>query len=352
MKQTYVMQGGAANESIKNKLHAICENPAIDRIQSSTAYVTVSGVNLLVGALCGRALSGSAWVVGLDDCITQPGAIDSLTKLPNSSVRIATAEGEFRFHPKILYFKSSTQEALAVMLIGSANLTRHALTGNVETVVVLESETPADISELDHIWHQHWQYGRTPSAAEIKSYRLDYKRARKNRNVYKPKIRATIRPKKNKPRLVLDSDEAQIDPAVATTCWIECGYITAMGRELEFKAEQGLFFGLNPTGGPPVQLTFSVSDGSDINLKVKYQGNHMWRLQMTNEVPEVKAGLRPKLAGGKLGRSPFAAVFQKKANKIHLKFVRLTSRGFNELVVKTKEQGTLGQTSARSYGWL
>jgi hypothetical protein len=85
---------------------------------------------------------------------------------------------------------------------------------------------------------------------------------------------------------------------------------------------------------------------------MKYQGNHMWRLQMNNEVPEVKVGLRPKLGGGKLGRSHFAAIFQKAANKFQLKFVRLNSRLFGTLVRKTKECGTLGQTSARTYGWF
>ena len=98
-----------------------------------------------------------------------------------------------------------------------------------------------------------------------------------------------------------------------------------MGRELEFKAEQGLFFGLNPHGEAPKYFSYIVSDGSMIQMRMKYQGNHMWRLQMTRDVPEVADGLRPVRPDGKLGRLPWVAVFNrgKRNDTYTLNFVRV-----------------------------
>ena len=46
-------------------------------------------------------------------------------------------------------------------------------------------------------------------------------------------------------------------------------------------------------------------------MNFKYQeGNAMWRLQMRNEVPEVRRGLRP-LVDGTLGRSHYVAIFER-----------------------------------------
>ncbi|WP_245631027.1 hypothetical protein [Candidatus Nitrospira nitrificans] len=146
---------------------------------------------------------------------------------------------------------------------------------------------------------------------------------------------------------------AEVDPGTATVCWIECGYVTAMGRELEFKAEQGLFFGLNPHGGDPTYLNYRVSNGTTVQLRMKYQGNHMWRLQMTKEVPEVAEGLRPRQKG-KLMRSPWVAVFERLRTKdtYRLYFVKLRSASFRQLKERSERHGTIGRTTAREYGWF
>jgi len=157
--------------------------------------------------------------------------------------------------------------------------------------------------------------------------------------------------------LVIERDSTELDPSRAITCWIECGAITAMGRELELKAEQGLFFGLNPSASDEAFFKFRVSNGSMARLRMKYQGNHMWRLQMNNEVPEVRAGLRPRLPTGKLGRSEYVAVITRMAERgtYDLAFLHLDSQDFAELQTRSQELGTVGHTTAtssgRMYGW-
>jgi hypothetical protein len=86
---------------------------------------------------------------------------------------------------------------------------------------------------------------------------------------------------------------------------------------------------------------------------MKFQKNHMWRLQMNNQVPEVAIGLRPLQEDGSLGRSPFAAVFERPAeqNLFDLRFVRLDSKMYKRILADSTKKGTIGKTSARRYGW-
>ena len=156
-----------------------------------------------------------------------------------------------------------------------------------------------------------------------------------------------------KPHTVLESDRAEISPDTARFCWIELGKNTAMGRELEFKAEQARYFGLSPRGGAAELKSFLVSSGTSTKLRLKYQANNMWRLQFTRDVPEFVAGLRPTNRDGKLGRSPYAAVFRRISgnDEFKLSFVRANSDKYLSIRSRSKSIGTLGRTTAREYGW-
>jgi hypothetical protein len=125
-----------------------------------------------------------------------------------------------------------------------------------------------------------------------------------------------------------------------------------MGRELEFKGEQARFFGLDPAGGPAEFRDFTLSNGNTASLRLKYQGNSMWRLQLRQEVPEVGVGLRPK-ARGVLGRSPYVAVFRRLEgnNLFALSFPRKTSSEYLSIRNLSESAGTIGHTSSREYGW-
>ncbi len=319
------------------------------------AYVTIAGIRDVLDLLK-TPPDQTRWVIGLDDAITQPGAIELCISFPQSRVRVASFEHEHRrFHPKILYLSDGPDSPLAFMMIGSSNLTKKALSDNVESVVVLHSETTQDKVELDNIWCTAWSLGRRLAAGELAEYRQKYSNSKKHRkHAFKERTKKPRRSRTRKVRLVLEDDNAEVDPSTASTCWIECGNVTAMGRELEFKAEQGLFFGLNPHGEAPKYFSYIVSDGSMIQMRMKYQGNHMWRLQMTKDVPEVANGLRQVRPDGKLGRSPWVAVFNrtKRNDTYTLSFVRLHSKEYKQLRKRSTNTGTYGKTTAREYGWF
>jgi HKD family nuclease len=342
----------AKPQSVQAKVTDCVSAKKFDFARVAVAYATVSGVRSLLSAFDTNGLKQSHWLLGLDDFITQPGAIDLLLTLKNVEVRVASyADKGRRFHPKFYAFAHSNNKNGIAALVGSTNLTATAFYGNGEAAVLLQSNSKAEMADVDTAWNELWLQGHTPTKAELSAYAEKYKRATIIKKKHKLPTPPVVKVPKSKE--VLTDDSAELDPSMANICWIECGNVTAMGRELELKAEQGLFFGLNPSGGTLKAIDIMVSDGSIIALNMKYQGNHMWRLQMNNTVPEVKSGLRPSNPDGSLGRSPYVAVFSRAVGQkvTKLGFVRIKSRDFRELRQRTISSGTLGTTTAREYGW-
>lgn len=347
-------QGTPRKETIRGKLEAKIHAESFDHVRIAMAYVTIAGVRALLDAFADRKLRGSQWLVGLDDAVTQPGAIDLLIGLDGAELRVATlTKSSLRFHPKVCRFEYSSGKGKEFLMIGSANLTSAALDGNSEAVVFLEGKSPTDKDQFSRIWKDLWSQGHRPTAGELTIYKEEYEALRKAREKVRGKPKAKGLGVYDKQVRILEGDNAELDPTHANICWIECGFITAMGRELEFKAEQGLFFGLKPTGGKPRVFRFRVSNGKIVSLRMKYQENHMWRLQMNNDIPEVQQGLRPLGPDGKLGRSEEVAVFTRldTSDLFRLSFVKLGSREFKRLRKKSRTLGAIGHTTTRSYGW-
>ena len=322
---------------------------SFDEAFVSVAYMTVSGIRLLINGFANSIPGKSKWLIGLDDCITQPGAIDAAMAIPGAEVRVVSyAEIGLRFHPKVYIFRKNSKPKQGLTILGSSNLTSQALAGNSEANAIINVESQEDFLTTQALWDALWKQGHSPTRQELVEYKKRYETA----NARKPK-EVTAKGKSKSGMIILSSDDAELDPTQADTCWIECGYITAMGREIEIKAEQGLFFGLNPSGEKSKTFDFKLSSGAKTQLRLKFQGNHMWRLQLTNEVPEVAAGLRPRLPDGTLGRSPYVAIFERtnKSSLFRLRFIDLSSVEFKNLAKKSSRLGTLGKTTARQYGW-
>ncbi len=356
MKVSYVIQkpGAPSAATIQGALEARLQAQPHDTVSVAMAYVSIAGVRILLDAFSGRPISRSQWLVGLDDAVSQPGALDLLMTLGGAEVRVSSLRNaSLRFHPKVCRFQHSSGRGKELLMVGSANLTSSALAGNAEAVVFIEGQNRADKDQFSRIWGDLWSQGHRPTADALASYKERYEAAKKARE--RSRGRAAIRGRRARAKTapILAGDGAELDPSYASTCWIECGSVTAMGRELEFKAEQGLFFGLQPAGGAPKAFRFRTSDGSIVSLRMKYQQNHMWRLQMNNGVPEVRRGLRPTGPDGKLGRSEHVAVFTRTNDQdlFDIRFTKLRSRTFADLKKQSSRLGTVGWTTARSYGW-
>lgn len=348
VNEPFVQTGLPGTSSVFDRLKSLADSTRCVRLEAASAYLTVAGVRAMLDLVPSDAIRASRWVVGLDDAVTQPGAIRLLQSVAGIQVRVASlAFKARRFHPKLVLLNGGGGDA-SVLMIGSANLTAFGLKGNAEAVTFMKSQSNREKTALQQPFAEIWGLGHFPTAAEIEVYEKRYAVRKK----FEAKIGGKVTTK-SKAMDITQSDYAEIDPSVATICWIECGSNTAQGRELEIKAEQGLFFGLSASGGPPAMRRFRVSDGSVVPLRFVYQGNHMWRLQLNKDVPEVMSGLRPRQSNGSLGRSPYVAVFEKTAIKEEyiLKFLFLNSKAFDRLKTKTVTSGTFGRTTARQYGW-
>lgn len=357
MESRFLVQTPAKSSStLDDFFYETASSGAYDEMLIAVAYATVAGIRKLLAGIPAATQVQTRWLVGLDDYITQPGAIRALMAMPGAQLKVASyASGGLRFHPKVYIFRRAARPKAALAVIGSSNLTAQALSGNGEANAVLTCERAQDHAQLQQLWDALWVQGRDLSQQELAAYELAYERNRPSRPLAPAPLPGTARTRPGRTRQldVLATDDAELDPSTAELCWIECGNITGMGREIEFKAEQGLFFGLSPTGGTAHVFSFVTSAKDTVPLRMKYQANHMWRLQLNNSVPEFAAGLRPRLRDGSLGRSPHVALIRRtdRPGVFTLRFILLDSPEFRRIVARSRKRGTFGQTSARQYGW-
>lgn len=355
MKADFFVQQPAPIQSktFAGAIQRIATEQTWTRLSVAVAYSSVAGVTWLHELvsnsnwdICFR------WLLGVDDYFTQPGAIEFCASRSKSSVKICkSTQKAVRFHPKIYLFENSSQSSNAALIVGSANLTLSATKKNCEAYAIIRANKRTKIEQLVSLYDSLWQVGANPSARFMKEYKRNFRRYGTVKQY--ANVDETKKGTRAKPHAVLESDGAEMSPEKARFCWIELGRNTAMGRELEFKAEQARYFGLSPRGGAAERKSFQVSSGTSTKLRLKYQANNMWRLQFTQDVPEFVAGLRPTNRNGKLGRSPYVAVFRRISgnDEFRLSFVRINSDKYNRIRSRSKSIGALGRTTAREYGW-
>ena len=170
MKHTLISQGGAGNQTLEKALSASCGTGQFDRLDVAVAYATLPGVEALKLAL-GGIPERSRWVVGLDDAITQPEALEYIAGLAGSELRVVELMPARRFHPKMYLLWSSSAEAKATAAIGSGNLTVNGFSENGETAVVLAAEAEEDANELKQQWQDMWDLGHSSTEEELAEYR-------------------------------------------------------------------------------------------------------------------------------------------------------------------------------------
>lgn len=336
------LQQGADSDDVASLIREVAASRAYDTLGVAVAYASVPGVRKLLETIGEDRLPvRSQWLFGLDDLVTHPDAIKLVkNRLAGAEVRVAgqRVNGK-KFHPKMYWFSKASKPGHSSLVLGSANLSLGGLSGNVEAVVALAALVSADSEALNAVWEKAWAVGLPSTEQLLADYERDFRKAEKARK------KSAVRPLKNQP--VLASDAASRDPSLAKSCWIEVGNITGFQQEqLEIKAEQAMFFGL-PQGGGNSKNIRVVTSGQNVDIPVNFYGNHMWRLNLPQSIPEVAKGLRP---GG--GMSPFVAVFERAGNYILLHFIKVKSHKFISLRNETMNAGTLGRTTAREYGWV
>lgn len=244
--------------------------PDIDSIDTAAAYITSSGMKLLLKTMRARDVDGQRvkkrWVTSFDYCRTEPGALETLLGMPSSTVRIHDAKNclvqrgmpTVPFHPKMFLFRSRhAHQAVA----GSGNLTRSGLTRGFEAGLTIRAKVPTgpDVSPavgslqslhdfFDHVWKRAAPL--TPGL--LHDYRGLFESAEHLRNPV-PTEDDTAPPYVSRGAL---TGEDLKKLRVCRHFWIEAGKVTKNrgpklpGNQLMMKRLSRVFFGFEPVAVP------------------------------------------------------------------------------------------------------
>lgn len=239
-------QANAVFEVLSNAV-----SPATTAFRAAVAYVTREGARRLVVELKDRI--GATWpdipktlVTCFDFGTTEPAALQYLSK-KGFEVRIANlgADGTIRtmsnpssFHPKV-YLAATDSTVRAV--IGSANLSRRALSVNTEAVTAVD----LDPSDAEATWTRI-----VADSVELTSELLEaYRDMRPQQRAAPPSDERPV-PRSASPdalKVFRDAVEAgHVKPADHKAFWVEVGVPSgASGNQLELPRRAQRFFGYN-----------------------------------------------------------------------------------------------------------
>jgi hypothetical protein len=263
--------------------------------QIAVAYVTGEGARKLVEALADRI--GQKWatipktiVTCFDFGHTEPVALEYLQS-NGFEVRIANlgANGAIQliptatsFHPKV-YLAHNEQVVLAV--IGSANLSRRALTVNTETIIVAEL-TALDASAF---WNDIVESSVTLTAPLLESYKSVRPKQKKTDAADEPPVPSETH-QGQLPLFRTEVENGKLIPGYHSAFWVEAGGLQSggSGNQLQLPRYGHRFFGFDFTDYDENhhiigQITLTTSSGSwDCEL-AWHGGNRMERIYLPTQ---------------------------------------------------------------------
>ena len=237
----------------------------LNRIRIAVAYATRAGCERLVDAIeeklgpSALQVASKSLVTSFDFGHTEPEALSYWRSLPNSEIRIANVQrtqgnlslvaANANFHPKVYFFDHPNRVAA---LVGSANLTRRALTVNTE---VAFAEGTADLQAVDRVWAGSWDTAETLTDQLLGEYRI----TRGNRSLpdFDMAIQASPAPYPRTGQRLIDAIEEGLDPLQFRCMWIQAGSMTSGGsrNQLELPRGANMFFGFNYSRYDPEHVT-------------------------------------------------------------------------------------------------
>ena len=333
-------------KGIKSLLSLITEeitSSEYTRISACAAYASYRGVVLVRTALASAGTPEFRWLFGLDDCITDPQAVKVAAGTHNAETRIVAVIPGRRFHAKAYLLDNSTNES-ASLIIGSANLTEAALTKNCEGYVLVRGETKEEVSVLRRYWELLWGMGE-PSTKEIVS---QYEEKYNRKGFHPPEVEqesSAAIPTSKSAKLIRQSLHS------SRLAWIELGYNTGGGNQLDIVKKLAPFLGLpkNHTEGTTVYLTFDSPLGKQEFQLTFTKG--MWRFM------NLQQGFRRRLRPDLTQPSPYLLVVSRgeKGAEPSLSIRRVGSKDTERMIQESRKNGFVDSSvqgqSGRLFGW-
>ena len=170
-------------DTIGKTIEILSSSQLWGRMSVAVAYSSLAGV----ASLCDIARASNPevsfrWLLGLDDYITHPAAIEFCCSIGNTNVRLyRSTKANTRFHPKVFLFDTLGNNAASSMIVGSANLTFAALNKNCEAIAILDAQNAADAAIMRSRYELLWGLGGKPTKPLLDEYRKQFAKFRKSR---------------------------------------------------------------------------------------------------------------------------------------------------------------------------
>jgi HKD family nuclease len=307
-----VVQSPNARGVIAAEVERLAGEGGFDRVRAFFAFATESGTQELIESLTkgwtgdwDRALK--RWLISADFGFTEPQALRALSGLPNSQVRIPDAayllkhllKPRATHHAKSLVLdrrRGKASSAPLGLMVGSANLTVSALSGNFEAVTVATWSDPLDqrdrarlataeaqVKEFDRVWRKATKL----DDAVLEKYQKVRKRVRKARRWPEQERQSMVRDAKRK-----NAGSFELAAALrsATKFWIQTGNMYKNlgegGNQVDMTAGSRVFFGFSNRKVPPKKLLGEVDlaywGHSPVARHVRYGNNSMDKIYLPN----------------------------------------------------------------------
>jgi len=245
----------ARDRQYGNLLREAFDASAPNRVRAALAYATQSGVAELcatLGACAPWRTARKQWLIGIDYCRSDPGALDHLASLSHSAVKVH--DGTFvagrsgctprvSYHPKLYLFSG---ERVTATLVGSGNLSQTGLRLGVEAAASLRSaEAAVKLAPVTQWYEQMWR-AATPYDQIARQYAAKYN-AESNRRQPAP-IDDDAAPEAAGTRGQLTPEQLR-QLRVCQNLWIEAGNLHEnlgpgrAGNQLMLKRNARVFFG-------------------------------------------------------------------------------------------------------------
>lgn len=266
----YLQGGSTTGEIHRGLLHAAVNVPH-DNFQAAVAYASLAGCQRLVTSFSERLRNWhkvtKRWLVSIDFGLTDPDALEFLTRLDRSEVRVprarevlaAALRPKVRFHNKLFLFSHSRRIDSMGLISGSANLTYSGLFLNNEQatgLIVVDAHGSIERQLLDRMVRVRIGLEQDFSAADpvtdslAAEYREAWNRGRSASEDDNELVRRVSTPSRVAPL------EMAAALALAGALWVEVGRVNenrgpgVPGNQIDLPRGIRVFFGFS-TGEVP-----------------------------------------------------------------------------------------------------
>lgn len=267
------------------------------------AYASYKGCSLINTELSNKIPHWNrvkkCWLISIDGGVTEPNALEFLSELRNSEVRIPNAQevlqnnlhSKKRFHHKLYLFNAPSKESLAIFS-GSPNLTVSGLYTNNEQATSLICRPAYDKKQqvvYKSLCKQKELFDNLFIQSDLLTSKLlrDY-RAKAKQPTFNREDNNKLIEKIDEPNSVVSLNEA-VSLATASYFWIEAGsgignwHVGNKGNQLDLQRGARVFFGFSPKFVSPNTILGDVRiiyNGGHYNGTMKFGDNKMDKLNL------------------------------------------------------------------------